>query len=106
MNTLATVSKRSNSDRPSTPNTLTPRSSTDGLSARPPRHMRLMGTPMAVVTEASAVQTILDAAEACQGHWTITANLDHLRRYHSNPIEKELIDDADLIVADGMPLIW
>lgn len=68
--------------------------------------MRLMGTPMGVVTEAYAVQTIVDAAEAGRGHWTITANLDHLRRYHCNPVEKGLIEEADLVVADGMPLIW
>jgi len=61
---------------------------------------------MAVVTESRAVKAIVDAAERRSGHWTITANLDHLRRYHCDPIEKGLIDDADLVVADGMPLIW
>jgi N-acetylglucosaminyldiphosphoundecaprenol N-acetyl-beta-D-mannosaminyltransferase len=65
-----------------------------------------MGTPMAVVTEAHAVHAIVSAAEAGEGHWTITANLDHLRRYHDNPLERELIEEADLVVADGMPLIW
>jgi N-acetylglucosaminyldiphosphoundecaprenol N-acetyl-beta-D-mannosaminyltransferase len=49
---------------------------------------------------------IVDAAETKQGHWTITANLDHLRRYRKEPLAKELVDDADLVVADGMPLIW
>jgi N-acetylglucosaminyldiphosphoundecaprenol N-acetyl-beta-D-mannosaminyltransferase len=68
--------------------------------------MRLMGTPMAAVTEAHAVHAIVAAAEAGEGHWTITANLDHLRRYHASPAERELIDEADLVVADGMPLIW
>jgi N-acetylglucosaminyldiphosphoundecaprenol N-acetyl-beta-D-mannosaminyltransferase len=68
--------------------------------------MRLMGTPVGVVTEAYAVQTIVDAAEAGRGHWTITANLDHLRRYHCDPLAKGLIDEADLVVADGMPMVW
>jgi N-acetylglucosaminyldiphosphoundecaprenol N-acetyl-beta-D-mannosaminyltransferase len=68
--------------------------------------MRLMGAPMGVVTEADAVRAIVDAAGAGRGHWTITANLDHLRRYHRDPIQKGLIDEADLVVADGMPLIW
>jgi N-acetylglucosaminyldiphosphoundecaprenol N-acetyl-beta-D-mannosaminyltransferase len=61
---------------------------------------------MAMVTEAHAVHAIIAAAEAGDGHWTITANLDHLRRYHENRAERELIDEADLVVADGMPLIW
>jgi hypothetical protein len=88
------------------PNTLTPEHSTNDASARPKRHMRLMGAPIDVVTEVSAVQNIIDAAETGRGHWTITANLDHLRRYHLDPIQKALIDNADLVVADGMPLIW
>jgi len=65
-----------------------------------------MGAPIGVVTEASAVQVIVGAAETGRGHWTITANLDHLRRYHRDPLAKGLIDDADLVVADGMPLVW
>ena len=65
-----------------------------------------MGVPMGVVSEAAAVRAIVDAAEAGRGHWTITANLDHIRRYHHYHFQKSLIDDADLVVADGMPLIW
>jgi N-acetylglucosaminyldiphosphoundecaprenol N-acetyl-beta-D-mannosaminyltransferase len=66
----------------------------------------LMGAPIGVVTEVEAVQMIVDAAVAGRGHWTITANLDHIRRYQREPLAKELIDHADLVVADGMPLIW
>jgi len=61
---------------------------------------------MASVTEARAVQTIIEAAQAGRGHWTITANLDHLRRYHRKSIATDLIEEADMVVADGMPLIW
>ncbi len=79
---------------------------TDDGPAAPARHVRMMGTPIGVVTEAYAVRAILDAAEAGSGHWTITANLDHIRRYHRDPVQRALIDEADLVVADGMPLIW
>lgn len=68
--------------------------------------MRLMEAPMGVVTETHAVRAIVDAARAGRGHWTITANLDHIRRYHRDPAQRGLIDQADLVVADGMPLIW
>ena len=71
-----------------------------------PQQTRLMGTPMAVVTEAEAVEAIVASAEAGQGHWTVTANLDHLRRYHASALDRSLIDEADLVVADGMPVIW
>jgi N-acetylglucosaminyldiphosphoundecaprenol N-acetyl-beta-D-mannosaminyltransferase len=61
---------------------------------------------MDIVTEAYAVQSIVDASVTSRGQWTITANLDHIRRYHRDPVAKGLIDAADLVVADGMPLIW
>jgi len=68
--------------------------------------VRIMGAPIAAVTEADAVQMIVDAATAKRGHWTITPNLDHLRRYQREPVARELINEADLILADGAPLVW
>lgn len=68
--------------------------------------VRLMEAPIAAVTEAEAVAMIVDAAAAGAGHWTITANLQHIRGYHRDPAVKALVDEADLVVADGMPLIW
>jgi N-acetylglucosaminyldiphosphoundecaprenol N-acetyl-beta-D-mannosaminyltransferase len=68
--------------------------------------VRLMGVRIAAVTEDQAVEAIIAAAQNGRGHWTITANLDHIRRYHSDPVAKVLIDDANLVVADGMPVIW
>jgi N-acetylglucosaminyldiphosphoundecaprenol N-acetyl-beta-D-mannosaminyltransferase len=65
-----------------------------------------MGARIAAINEAEAVHTILEAALTNRGHWTITANLDHLRRYRSEPTARELIDEADLVLADGAPLIW
>jgi N-acetylglucosaminyldiphosphoundecaprenol N-acetyl-beta-D-mannosaminyltransferase len=65
-----------------------------------------MGARIAAVTEAGAVRAIIDAAAAHRGLWTITANLDHLRRYRREPTARELIDEADLVLADGIPLIW
>jgi N-acetylglucosaminyldiphosphoundecaprenol N-acetyl-beta-D-mannosaminyltransferase len=103
---LDTVSQRAVYDRPPTANSLTPGPSTDDVSARPPRRMPLMGAPMDIVTEAYAVRSIVDAAATGRGQWTITANLDHIRRYRRDPAAKGLLDAADLVVADGMPLIW
>jgi len=65
-----------------------------------------MGAPMDVVSEPDAVRAIVHAAEEGRGHWTITANVDHIRRYQRDPAQRRLIDEADLVVADGMPLIW
>jgi N-acetylglucosaminyldiphosphoundecaprenol N-acetyl-beta-D-mannosaminyltransferase len=76
-------------------------------SAAPPtRVVRVMGARFAAVTESDAVRMIVDAAMASRGHWTITANLDHLRRYRCESLARQLIDGADLIVADGTPVVW
>jgi N-acetylglucosaminyldiphosphoundecaprenol N-acetyl-beta-D-mannosaminyltransferase len=78
----------------------------DADAATTPRYVRLAGARFAAVTETDAVRRIVAAAAARSGHWTITANLDHLRRYRHEEIVKQLIDNADLVVADGMPLVW
>jgi len=65
-----------------------------------------MGARFAALTEGDVVLAIIEAALVGRGHWTITANLDHLRRYRREPEVKQLIDEADLVVADGMPLVW
>jgi N-acetylglucosaminyldiphosphoundecaprenol N-acetyl-beta-D-mannosaminyltransferase len=76
------------------------------IGPAPTRYALLNGARFAAITEADAVRRIVDAASTERGHWTITANLDHLRRYRQEPVARELIDGADLVVADGMPLIW
>lgn len=41
-----------------------------------------------------------------RGGWLITANLDFMRRFHGDLASRELYGQADLSVADGMPLVW
>lgn len=78
----------------------------DGSESSHSACVRLSGARFAAVTERASVEEIVDAASAHRGHWTITANLDHLRRYRRDPVARELMDAADLVVADGMPIIW
>jgi N-acetylglucosaminyldiphosphoundecaprenol N-acetyl-beta-D-mannosaminyltransferase len=94
--------------------TVTPTVSSEALDAIPlspspavgPRVVRLFGAGSAAVDETGAVEAIVAAAERGAGHWTVTANLDHLRRYNRYPDQRALIDAAEMVVADGMPLIW
>jgi N-acetylglucosaminyldiphosphoundecaprenol N-acetyl-beta-D-mannosaminyltransferase len=67
---------------------------------------RIGGAPVGIVTEAEVVDEILGGAAGGKGVWTVTANLDHLRLYRADPEARRLIDEADLVVADGMPLVW
>lgn len=41
-----------------------------------------------------------------KGGWLITANLDFLRRFCREPEMRALYEQADVTVADGMPLVW
>jgi N-acetylglucosaminyldiphosphoundecaprenol N-acetyl-beta-D-mannosaminyltransferase len=68
--------------------------------------VRVMGAPFVAVTESEAARMIVEGALAKRGHWAITANLDHLRRYMREPLARKLINEASLVVADGTPLIW
>ena len=71
----------------------------------PPR-IRLLGMPLSVVTEEQAVRYVVDSAAAGQGGWAITPNLDQLRLYRKDPALRPMYEEAALVTADGMPLIW
>jgi len=44
--------------------------------------------------------------DAGRGGWVVTANLDFVRRHARDPEARALFADADVRVADGMPLVW
>ena len=66
----------------------------------------LMGVELDRLTQAQAVARVGGALDAGRGGWIVTPNLDHLRLASEHPELRELIAEADLAVADGMPLIW
>jgi N-acetylglucosaminyldiphosphoundecaprenol N-acetyl-beta-D-mannosaminyltransferase len=68
--------------------------------------IRLLGMPLSVVTERQAVRHIIDSATAARGGWVITPNLDQLRLYRKDPALRPMYEEASLVVADGMPLVW
>ena len=66
----------------------------------------LDGTGIDRITEAEVVAVVRDALTHGRGGRIITPNIDILRRAQTDNEAREHLDDADLIVADGMPLIW
>jgi N-acetylglucosaminyldiphosphoundecaprenol N-acetyl-beta-D-mannosaminyltransferase len=66
----------------------------------------LMGMPVDAVTEREAVDAIVDALRDGDGGWVITPNLDHLRHHRDSGAVRRAFADADLVLADGMPLVW
>ena len=73
---------------------------------RHPRGVRLLGLEFAAVSEAQTIERVLDGVEDGRGGWVCPANLDVLRQWRGSEEVRELLSHADLVVADGMPLIW
>jgi N-acetylglucosaminyldiphosphoundecaprenol N-acetyl-beta-D-mannosaminyltransferase len=70
------------------------------------RSVELLGMPLACVDEDGLLDHLFGALREGRGGWLITANLDFLRRYTKEPNMRELYAQADVMVADGMPLVW
>ena len=69
-------------------------------------HVLLYGAMLAAITEQECVRLVMDELDAGHGGRLITLNLDHLRRFVYDSAYAGIVQGADLIVADGMPLIW
>ncbi len=67
---------------------------------------RLAGISIHSVTERQVVRTILSELAAGRGGTVVTPNLDHLFRANKGVSFRALVADFDLVVADGMPLVW
>ena len=68
--------------------------------------IRLHGLRLHSMTEPECVSHILGKLGAGEGGWVVTANLDILRQCASKTDLMTLVERADLIVPDGMPLLW
>jgi N-acetylglucosaminyldiphosphoundecaprenol N-acetyl-beta-D-mannosaminyltransferase len=68
--------------------------------------VQLDGTGIDRITEAEVVAVVREALAQGRGGRIITPNVDILRRAQAEPEVRHHLDDADLIVADGMPLVW
>src|ERR1700752_3151386 len=68
--------------------------------------VRLMGLDFAALSEHDTIAHVLDAVAQGRGGWVCPVNLDVLRQWRGCEDIRELVSHADLVVADGMPLIW
>ena len=68
--------------------------------------IELLGLRLDALTEKQTCDHILDSLERGEGGTLITANLDYLRRSCCDDEFGRFVKQSDLIVADGMPLIW
>ena len=68
--------------------------------------VELMGVELDRVDESKAIAIALEGLDAQVGGWICPTNLDVLRQCFESAEIRELVQAADVIVADGMPLIW
>jgi len=68
--------------------------------------VQLDGTGIDRITEDEVVAVVREAMTLGRGGRILTPNVDILRRAQRDDRVRVHLDDADLIVADGMPLVW
>ncbi|CAA9442127.1 MAG: N-acetylmannosaminyltransferase, partial [uncultured Ramlibacter sp.] len=68
--------------------------------------VELHGMALASVNSDQLLDILFGHLGEGQGTWLVTANLDFLRRFAKDPAARELYSDADVRIADGMPLVW
>jgi N-acetylglucosaminyldiphosphoundecaprenol N-acetyl-beta-D-mannosaminyltransferase len=68
--------------------------------------LRLAGVSVQALSEAELLTRMDQAIVRRVGGWVVTANVDILRNAARDPRSRGLIESADLVVADGAPLVW
>ncbi|MFG1703838.1 WecB/TagA/CpsF family glycosyltransferase [Nonomuraea sp. M3C6] len=68
--------------------------------------VRVGGIGVDALTEDEVVRRVAAELEAGRGGRIVTPNIDICRAAATDPALKELVCSAELVVADGMPLVW
>jgi N-acetylglucosaminyldiphosphoundecaprenol N-acetyl-beta-D-mannosaminyltransferase len=68
--------------------------------------VELMGLPLAVVSERQTIEHVISEVAAGRGGWICTMHLDMLRQWRRSDEVRALVSSIDIVVADGMPLVW
>ena len=68
--------------------------------------VNLRGVHINAITEEHSVRHITSELAAGRGGMVVTPNLDHLHRCLHDVQFAALVSEAEMIVADGMPLVW
>ena len=66
----------------------------------------VLGTRVDATTYAAATQQILGWASASESRYVCVANVHVLMEAHDSPDFRKVLEGADLVTPDGMPLVW
>ncbi|MBI4717663.1 MAG: WecB/TagA/CpsF family glycosyltransferase [Planctomycetes bacterium] len=70
------------------------------------RRVCLFDMPLNALTFQEALDQLITLAQGDRTAYVVTANVDHVVRYHRDPSVRSLYTQADMVLADGMPLVW
>ena len=77
-----------------------------GGRIRRPRRIELLNVPFDVLGFTEALDLFVELAQVDGPAYVVTANVDHVVRLNRDPDVRHLYTEADVVVADGKPLIW
>ncbi len=66
----------------------------------------LMGVELDNVSEDEVIEHVFSSLPAGRGGWAASLNVDILRQTVADPALRQLMAGADLVLADGMPMLW
>lgn len=72
----------------------------------PSARIDLLGMPFDVVTFDQTLERLMALSRGARPAYVVTANVDHVVRFVREPSVRPLYRQADLVVADGTPVIW
>lgn len=69
-------------------------------------HCILCGLPISRANMSQTLDSLLERIARGEGAWLLTLNTEMLSRFTREPGYQDLVAQADIITADGMPLVW
>src|SRR5262245_56260597 len=78
----------------------------DPASPSRPRKVRLFGLDFDPLTQGALIDRIGECVRDCAICWIETVNVSHLCLAARDPELERVFRCADVIVADGMPIVW
>jgi N-acetylglucosaminyldiphosphoundecaprenol N-acetyl-beta-D-mannosaminyltransferase len=72
----------------------------------PWRRTTLMGLGFDAIGESEVIDHIITSIGDGRGGWMVNPNVDVLRQVAASQAIRDLVASADLVVSDGMPIVW
>jgi len=66
----------------------------------------VIGVPISLTSYAGSTREIISWAKLLQYRYVCAANVHMLMEAHDSPCFRQIVNSADLVTPDGMPLVW